>query len=83
MSSEVLQKLDLPERPFGENLLAKNIGDLFDRHTLAGLIVGCGTILDVSAPLKGHWSCPNVILLRTSTKGHTKRCHMHPAQAPL
>jgi hypothetical protein len=43
MSSEVLQKLDLPQRALGQDLLAEDIGDLLDRNTFIGLSVCRGT----------------------------------------
>jgi hypothetical protein len=43
MSSEVLQKLDLPQRTLGQNLLAEDVGDLLDRNTFTGLAIGRGT----------------------------------------
>jgi hypothetical protein len=42
MSPEVLEQLDLAESPLGEDLLAKNIGNLLDRDPFASLVVGGG-----------------------------------------
>lgn len=55
MTSEVLQQLDLPERPLGEDLLAEDIGDLLDRYTLAVGLVGRSTAQDRqrSVPVSG------------------------------
>jgi hypothetical protein len=39
VSPEVLQELDLAQSALGENLLAKDIGDLLDGDPLVGLIV--------------------------------------------
>lgn len=39
MAAEVLQQLDLAQSALGENLLAKNIGDLFDSDALVRLSV--------------------------------------------
>jgi hypothetical protein len=41
MAPEVLQKLDLTEGALGQNLLAENICDLLDSHTLIGVVVYC------------------------------------------
>lgn len=43
MTSEVLQQLDLSQRPLGQNLLAKHIGNLLDGDALTRLRVGSGT----------------------------------------
>ena len=40
MSSEVLQQLDLTKSPFGENLLAEDIGDFLYGHSVAGDVIG-------------------------------------------
>lgn len=50
MASEVLQELDLAQSSLGENLLAEDIGNLFDGNTLAGLVV------DGSALIPAHVS---------------------------
>jgi len=42
MSPEMLQQLDLPQRPLGQNLLAEDIGHLLDRDTFPRLVVGGG-----------------------------------------
>lgn len=39
MSPEVLQQLDLSQRPLGEDLLAEDIGDLLDGDALTSLVV--------------------------------------------
>lgn len=39
MSSEVLQELDLTQGALGQDLLAKNIGNLLDRDTLVCVVV--------------------------------------------
>lgn len=44
MASEVLQQLDLAQGALGQNLLAEDIGDLFDGNTFIGLVVDGGTI---------------------------------------
>lgn len=43
MAAEVLEKLDLAQGALGQNLLAKNIGDLLDGDALVGLVVNGGT----------------------------------------
>lgn len=45
MTAEVLQQLDLAQGALGENLLAKNIGDLFDGDALVGLSVDSGAVI--------------------------------------
>jgi hypothetical protein len=47
----VLQQLDLPQRTLGQNLLAKNIRDLFDGHAFSSLDVGGSAVGAVSLPL--------------------------------
>lgn len=42
-ASEVLEQFDLAQGTLREDLLAEDIGDLFDSHALAGLVVGCST----------------------------------------
>lgn len=42
MAAEVLQQLDLTESSLGENLLAKDIGNLLDGDTFSGLVVDSG-----------------------------------------
>lgn len=44
MSSEVLQQLDLTESSLGEDLLAEDIGNLFDGDTFVGLVVHGGAV---------------------------------------
>ena len=44
VAAEVLQQLDLAKGSLGQNLLAKNIGDLLDGDALVGLVVHGGTI---------------------------------------
>ena len=39
VSSEVLQQLQFSQGPLSQNLFAEDIGDLFDRNTLAGRVV--------------------------------------------
>lgn len=46
MAAEVLQQLDLAQGALGENLLAEDIGDLFDGDTLVGLSVDRGAVLE-------------------------------------
>lgn len=43
MAAEVLEKLDLAQGALGENLLAKDIGNLLDGDALVGLVVHGGT----------------------------------------
>lgn len=40
-TSEVLKKLDLAQRSFGQNLLAEDIGDFLDSDALSRLIIRC------------------------------------------
>jgi len=42
VTPEVLQELDLAQGTLGQNLLAKNIGDLFDGNSLVGLVIHGG-----------------------------------------
>lgn len=42
VASEVLEELDLAQGALGEDLLAKDIGDLFDGNALVGLVVHGG-----------------------------------------
>ena len=44
VASEVLEELDLAQGALGENLLAKDIGDLFDGDALVGLVVHGGAV---------------------------------------
>ena len=44
MSSKVLEELDLAQGALRQNLLAKDIGDLFDGHSLVGLAIYGGAI---------------------------------------
>ena len=44
MPSEVLQKLDLPQRALSQDLLAEDIGDFLDRNSFVGLGIGRGTV---------------------------------------
>lgn len=44
MASEMLQQFDFSQSAFGENLFAKDIGNLLDGDTLVRLCVDCGTI---------------------------------------
>ena len=39
----MLQELDLAQGALGQDLLAEDIGDLFDGDTLVGLVVDSGT----------------------------------------
>lgn len=39
VASKMLQELDLSQGPLGQDLLAKDIGDLLDRYSLACLII--------------------------------------------
>ena len=41
MTAEVLQELDLSQSPLCKDLLAEDIGDLFDSNPFSGMIV-CG-----------------------------------------
>ncbi|CAF3612298.1 unnamed protein product [Fusarium graminearum] len=43
VAAEVLEQLDLAQGALGQNLLAKNIGDLLDGYALVGLVVDGGT----------------------------------------
>lgn len=45
MAAEVLQQLDLAQGALGENLLAKDIGDLFDGDALVRLPVDRGAVI--------------------------------------
>jgi hypothetical protein len=54
MASEVLQQLDLAQRALGQNLLAKNIGDLLDGDAFCGMDVGRGAVGAVSLPLRSR-----------------------------
>lgn len=45
MAAEVLQELDLAQGSLGQNLLAENIGDLFDGDTLVRLSVDRGAVI--------------------------------------
>jgi hypothetical protein len=56
MASEVLQQLDLAQRALGQNLLAKNIGDLLDGDAFCGMDVGRGAdnAVGALAKLLGH-----------------------------
>jgi hypothetical protein len=40
----VLQQLDFAQGTLGQDLLAEDVGDLFDSHALARLVVGGGTV---------------------------------------
>lgn len=44
MASEVLKELDLTQGALGQDLLAKDIGDLFDGDTLIALVVDGGAV---------------------------------------
>lgn len=44
LASEVLQQLDLAQCALGQDLLAEDVGDLFDGHALARLVVGSRTV---------------------------------------
>lgn len=44
MAAEMLEQLDLPQSPLGQDLLAEHIGDLLDGDTFAGLGVGRSTV---------------------------------------
>ena len=60
-TSEMLQKLDLTQRSFSQNLLAEHIGDFLDSYALSGLIVRCSAnfqrpmALLVSRFCKNRW----------------------------
>jgi hypothetical protein len=43
VSPEVLQQLDLAQGTLGQDLLAKDIGDLLDGDTLVGMVIDGGT----------------------------------------
>lgn len=45
MAAEVLQQLDLAQSALGENLLAENIGNLFDGDALVRLSVYCSAVI--------------------------------------
>jgi hypothetical protein len=47
LTSEVLQQLDLAQGTLGEDLLAEDIGDLFDGDALARLVVGGSAVWGV------------------------------------
>lgn len=44
----MLQQLDLSQSALGQNLLAEDVGDLFDSDAFAGLVVGGRTGGEVS-----------------------------------
>jgi hypothetical protein len=46
MPAEVLQQLDLAQGALGEDLLAKDIGNLFDGDALVGLSVNRGAVIE-------------------------------------
>ena len=71
-ASEMLQQLDLSQGTFGEDLLAEDIGDLFDGYALARLVVG-GCAAGRMVSVWWAWIC---------SSRHTRRCHRHPAPAP-
>ena len=48
VAAEVLEQLDLAESSLGENLLAKDIGDLLDGDALIGLVVDGSAIEGVT-----------------------------------
>jgi hypothetical protein len=50
MSSKVLEELDLAQGALRQNLLAKDIGDLFDGDSLVGLAIYGGAVGGVSRP---------------------------------
>lgn len=56
VAPEVLQQLDLAQGTLGEDLLAEDVGDLFDGDALARLVVGRGADNAVGAltQLLGH-----------------------------
>jgi hypothetical protein len=72
-TSEVLQQLDLAQGALGQDLLAEDIGDLFDGHAFARLVVGRRTGCTQSA-------C--VCVCAWPRAGPTKRCRMRPGPAP-
>lgn len=43
VSPKMLEELDFSQSPLREDFLAEHVGDLFDRDTLAGLVVCGGT----------------------------------------
>jgi hypothetical protein len=45
VASEMLEQLDLSQRTLCEDLLAKDIGDFFDRNTFLGLLIGSSTMI--------------------------------------
>lgn len=59
MTTKVLQQFDLSQGSLGENLLAKDIGDLLDCYAFTGLVVCCRTAFTpVSSNLTIHsWVC--------------------------
>lgn len=46
MAAEVLQQLDLAQGALGEDLLAEDIGNLFDGDALVGLSVDRGAVIE-------------------------------------
>ena len=44
MTSEMLQKFDLPQRALSQDLLAEDIGDLLDGNSFVCLGIGRGTV---------------------------------------
>lgn len=55
MASEVLQQLDLAQGALGQNLLAEDIGNLFDGNTFIGLVVDGGTIDGGLISIRPRW----------------------------
>ncbi len=61
VASKMLQELDLSQGPLGQDLLAKDIGDLLNRYSLACLIVGGRAVTPrVSPHSPGMHGVPNI-----------------------
>jgi hypothetical protein len=52
MAAEVLQQLDLAQSALGENLLAENIGNLFDGDTLVCLSIDRSAVIEFLSSAK-------------------------------
>lgn len=85
MAAEVLQELDLTQRPLGEDLLAEDICDLLDGDPLVGLVIhGCTAVVRglVSEVLVGVGQCERIAVVHSVSQKPTKRCRRHPGQVP-
>ncbi len=50
VAPKMLQELDLSQGPLGQDLFAEDIGDLFDRYSLACLIVRSRAVIPRVSP---------------------------------